>query len=112
METGREGHRLTGTQETWLAPNVPQLVEKKSEKRGVHAARNGPSADSKCWQRIELGIHGLKSWDRNWSRKVRETRSSSSQKGPEHCSVSTTSVNRRGQPSMPRAELGTALPAV
>ena len=80
------------------------------EKRGVHAARNGPSEDSKCWQRLELGIHGLKSWDRNWSRKVRETRSSSSQKWPEHCSVSTTSVNRRGQPSMPCAELGTALP--
>ncbi len=48
------------------------------EKRGVQAARNGPSEDSKCWQRIELGIHGLKSWDRNWSRKVRETRSLSS----------------------------------
>src|SRR5208337_2957715 len=33
------------------------------EKRGVQAARNGPSEDSKCWQRIELGIHGLKSCD-------------------------------------------------
>ena len=32
------------------------------EKRGVQAARNGPSEDRKCWQRIELGIHGLKSW--------------------------------------------------
>jgi len=32
-----------------------------AEKRGVQAARNGPSEDSKCWQRIELGIHGLKS---------------------------------------------------
>jgi hypothetical protein len=31
------------------------------EKRGVQAARNGPSEDSKCWQRIELGIHGVKS---------------------------------------------------
>ena len=31
------------------------------EKRGVQAARNGPSEDSKYWQRIELGIHGLKS---------------------------------------------------
>ena len=30
------------------------------EKRGVQAARNGPSEDRKCWQRIELGIHGLK----------------------------------------------------
>src|SRR5271157_857941 len=48
------------------------------EKRGVQAARNGPSEDRKCWQCIELGIHGLKSWGRNWSRKVRETRSSSS----------------------------------
>ena len=49
------------------------------EKRGVHAARNGPSADGKYWQRIELGIHGRKSWGRNLSKKVRETGSSSSQ---------------------------------
>src|SRR5271166_4979724 len=27
------------------------------EKRGVQAARNAPSEDSKCWQRVELGIH-------------------------------------------------------
>ena len=44
-----------------------------SRKRGVHVARNCPSEDGKCWQRIELGIHGLKSWGCNWSRKVRET---------------------------------------
>jgi len=31
----------------------------KSEKHGVQAARNGPSADRKCWQRVELGTHGL-----------------------------------------------------
>ena len=31
----------------------------------------------------ELGVDGLRSWGRNWSRKVRETRSSSSQKRPE-----------------------------
>jgi len=80
------------------------------EKCGVQAARNGPSEDGKCCQRIGLGIHSLKSWGRNWKRKVREARSSSSRKGPEHCSVSTTSVNRRDQSSMPRAELGTALP--
>jgi hypothetical protein len=34
----------------------------KSEKRGVQAARNGPSVDRKCWQRVELGIHGLNRW--------------------------------------------------
>src|SRR5271166_3254400 len=44
------------------------------EKRGVHAARNGPSEDRKCWQRVELGIHGLKSWGRNWSRKAGRVR--------------------------------------
>ncbi len=33
--------------------------------------------------RAELGIHGLRSWGRNLSRKVRETRSSSSQKRSE-----------------------------
>src|SRR5208337_1079913 len=57
------------------------------EKRGVHAARNGPSEDRKCWQRFELRIHGLKSWGRNWWRKVRETRSpfsDSRQERPNH----------------------------
>src|SRR5271157_4136860 len=34
----------------------------KSEKRGVQAARNGPSEDSKCWQRVELGIHWMNRW--------------------------------------------------
>src|SRR5271165_2880716 len=53
----------------------------KSEKRGVQAARNGPSEDRKCWQRVALGIHGLRSWGRNWSRKVRETRSSRGPRG-------------------------------
>ncbi len=55
----------------------------KSERRAVQAARNGPSANRQCWQRFELGIQGLKNWGRNWSRKVRETRSSSSRKRPE-----------------------------
>jgi len=32
------------------------------EKRGVHAARNGPGKDRKCWQRVELRIHGLNRW--------------------------------------------------
>ena len=32
----------------------------KSKKRRVQVAGNGPSADRKCWQRVELGIHGLK----------------------------------------------------
>src|SRR5208337_376210 len=31
----------------------------KSAKHGVQAARNGPSADGKCWQRVELGTHEL-----------------------------------------------------
>ena len=34
----------------------------KSEKRGVQAARNAPSEDGKCWQRVKLGIHGLNEW--------------------------------------------------
>ena len=48
----------------------PEQMDRKMlrfvEKRGVQASRNGPSEDSKCWQRIELGIHGLRSWSRNW----------------------------------------------
>ncbi len=42
-----------------------------------------PERGQKCWQRLELSIHGLKSWGRNWSRKVRETRSSNRQKRSE-----------------------------
>ena len=41
--------------------------------------RRGPPSMS-C---AELGLHGLRSWGRNWSRKVRETRSSHSQKRSE-----------------------------
>jgi hypothetical protein len=63
----------------------PEQMDRKMlrnvEKRGVHAARNDPSADGKYWQRLELGIHGLKSWDRNWQRKVRETRNSGGLQG-------------------------------
>src|SRR5271165_3265256 len=36
------------------------------EKRGVHAARNGPSEDRKCWQRVELGTQ----WTEQMSRKM------------------------------------------
>ena len=39
-----------------------RAVSFQSEKRGVQAARNGPSEDRKCWQRVELGIHGLNRW--------------------------------------------------
>jgi hypothetical protein len=67
-------------------PRPEQMARKmlrNVEIRGVHAARNGPSEDRKSWQHIELGIHGLRSWGRNWSRKVRETRSSSDVQGHE-----------------------------
>src|SRR5271157_1878415 len=47
------------------------------------AARNAPSEDGECWQRVELGIHGLRSWGRNWSRKVRETWNSGGLQGHE-----------------------------
>ncbi|SRR5208337_1642668 len=47
------------------------------------AARNAPSEDGKCWQRVELGLHGLRSSGRNWSRKVRQTRNSGGLQGHE-----------------------------
>src|SRR5208337_2599243 len=47
------------------------------------AARNAPSEDGKCWQRVELGLHCLRSSGRNWSRKVRETRNSGGLQGHE-----------------------------
>src|SRR5271157_1489019 len=37
-------------------------MSRNVEKRGVQAARNCPSADRKCWQRVRLGIHGLNRW--------------------------------------------------
>ncbi len=49
---GGRGHQLSGTKEMWLAgPQRPATGIEKSEKRGVHAARNGPSEDRKCWHR-------------------------------------------------------------
>jgi len=66
-----------------------------SRKRGVQAARNNPSADRKYWQRIELGIHGLKSWDRNWFGTEKEeacTRKACAADGftASHCGLSGT----------------------
>ena len=46
-------------------PRPEQMARKMLrivEIRGVHAAGNGPSSDRKCWQRLELGIHGLNRW--------------------------------------------------
>ena len=46
-------------------PRPEQMARKmlrNVEIRGVHAAGNGPSSDRKCWQRLELGIHGLNRW--------------------------------------------------
>src|SRR5208337_2013846 len=75
-------HEQTGTVAPSENGRLPPVLahqlasaHEKSEKRGVQAARNAPSEDRKCWQLVELGIHGLRSWGRNWSRKVRETRS-------------------------------------
>ncbi len=54
-------------------------LERKEAPTFWHQGNVGGSF--RLWQRVELGIHGLKSRGRNWSRKVRETRSSSSQTG-------------------------------
>ena len=43
----------------------PATGLEKSEKRGVQAARNAPCEDRKCWQRVELSIHGLNRWTVN-----------------------------------------------
>ncbi|MGZ3379153.1 MAG: hypothetical protein ACXVBB_02685, partial [Isosphaeraceae bacterium] len=40
--------------------------QEMSGKRGVQTDKM-PERGQKRWQRIELGIHGLKSWGRNWS---------------------------------------------
>jgi hypothetical protein len=51
-----------------------------TRRKGVHYL--GESSGPPSMPRAEPGIHGLTSWGRNLSRKVRETRSSSSQKRP------------------------------
>src|SRR5208337_3227932 len=73
----RSADRRTGLQVTRSrsGTGIPAVAE--------DGVRRPPPEDRKCWQRGELGIHGLKSWGRNWYRKVRETRSSTSQKRPE-----------------------------
>src|SRR5208337_3800516 len=53
-------------------PSPEQMARKmlrNVEKRGVHAARNGPSEDRKCWRRVELGIHCLNRWTVNCQEK-------------------------------------------
>ena len=57
----RELLRSTG-HERGLRLSHRGAVSFQSEKRGVPAARNGPSEDRKCRQRVELGIYGLNRW--------------------------------------------------
>ena len=66
----------------WAEQMSRKLSRKVRERRSSNS-RKCPERDSKCWQRIKLGILGLRSWGRNWSRKVRETWSSSSRKRSE-----------------------------
>src|SRR5271157_4030126 len=58
-----------------LSRNVWETRSSSSQKRSERG--------QKCWQRLELGIHGLRSWGRRLSRKVRETRSSGGLQGHE-----------------------------
>src|SRR5208282_557773 len=62
----------------------------KSEKRGVHAARNGPSEDRKCWQRVELGIHGLNRWTANCLEVSLNTRGVVLYRAGQHAEAVTT----------------------
>jgi len=73
------------------------------------AARNAPSEDGECWQRVELGIHGLRSWGRNWSRKVRETWNSGGLQGHEGETGHLLSGAREAWLA-PNAHLATVLP--
>src|SRR5208282_4197406 len=71
--------------------------------------QNAPSEDRKCWQRVELSIHGLRSWGRNLSRKVRETRSSSGLQGYEGGTGPPT-FGRPGSVVGPNVPFATGLP--
>src|SRR5208337_5331637 len=57
----RELLRSTGDERD-LRLSHRRAVSFQSEQRGVQGARNGSSADRKCWQPVELGIHGLNRW--------------------------------------------------
>jgi hypothetical protein len=54
----------------------------KSEKRGVQAARNGPSEDGKCLQRVERRIHGLNRWAVNCLEMSRKRGVQAARNGP------------------------------
>jgi len=54
----------------------------KSEKRAVQAARNGPSEDSKCWQRVEPDIHSLNRWPVKMYRNVEKRGVHTARNGP------------------------------
>ena len=55
----------------WTEQMSRKLSRKVRETRSS-GSRKRPERGQKCRQRLELGIHGLKSWGRNRSRKVRE----------------------------------------
>ena len=63
----------------WHQGNVVVPFRLQHASRLTPHDRRGPPS----MPRAELGIHRPESWGRNWSRKVRETRSSSSQKRSE-----------------------------
>ena len=57
-------------------------VSFKSKKRGVQAARNGPSADRKCWQRVELGTQWTEQMSRKMLRNVEKRGVHTARNGP------------------------------
>ena len=58
-----------GVEYPWSEQMARKMLRNVEKTRSSNR-QNAPSEDRKCWQRIELGIHGLKSWGRNWSRKA------------------------------------------
>src|SRR5271157_1062428 len=61
FERGQEVLAARGVGYPWPEQMARKML-RNVEKRGVHAARNGPSEDGKCWHRLELGIHCLNRW--------------------------------------------------
>src|SRR5208337_4984719 len=53
----------------WTEQISRKLSRKVRETRSSSSQKRS-ERDSKCWQRVELGIHGLRSWGRNRSRRL------------------------------------------
>ena len=99
MESPVDAARRAGS--PWPEQMDRKMLRFVEKTRNSHR-QNAPSVDRKCWQRLELGIHGLNRWTVKCLEMSRK-RGVQTDKTPR---ARTESVGS----ALPRAELGTARP--